>query len=174
MSSRLPTGARCSSCRGRKRDPDRHTETAFRGDPACVAATPAESEYLLETMRHYFPAYRGRVIGTMAGLRVLPHGKGAPQERSRETLGGLRGSPALSGHLRRQAHDLSRDRRVRDAKALARASRERLSRGHPQHLPLMRTLPRRAGRRRRDPANSCRVPPLGYEAVKSHALWVTL
>ena len=62
------------------------TETAFRGDPASVAATPAESEYLLETMRHYFPAYRGRVIAAMAGLRVLPHGKEAPQERSRETV----------------------------------------------------------------------------------------
>jgi glycerol-3-phosphate dehydrogenase len=36
------------------------TETPFRGDPACVAATPAEAEYLLETLRHYFPAYRGR------------------------------------------------------------------------------------------------------------------
>ncbi|MGQ0592170.1 MAG: FAD-dependent oxidoreductase [Gammaproteobacteria bacterium] len=62
------------------------TETAFRGDPACVAASPAESEYLLETMRHYFPAYRGRVIGTMAGLRVLPHARAAPQDRSRETV----------------------------------------------------------------------------------------
>jgi len=62
------------------------TETAFRGDPASVAATPAESEYLLETLHHYFPAYRGRVIGRMAGLRVLPHGKVAPQERSRETV----------------------------------------------------------------------------------------
>ncbi len=62
------------------------TETPYRGDPACPSPTPAESAYLLETLRHYFPAYRGRVIASTAGLRVLPRSRDAPQDRSRETV----------------------------------------------------------------------------------------
>jgi glycerol-3-phosphate dehydrogenase len=62
------------------------TETAFRGDPASASITPAESDYLLSTLRHYFPAYQGKVIGSMAGVRVLPQGPGAAQERPRETV----------------------------------------------------------------------------------------
>ncbi len=62
------------------------TETPYRGDPARASATAAESAYLLETLRRYFPAYRGRVIGAMAGLRVLPSCRSAPQDRPRETV----------------------------------------------------------------------------------------
>ena len=52
------------------------TETPYTGDPAGVAPLPRERDYLLETLAHYFPAWRRgaaeRVREAWAGLRVLP------------------------------------------------------------------------------------------------------
>jgi glycerol-3-phosphate dehydrogenase len=66
------------------------TETRFRGDPGSVAPTAAEVHYLLGVLRHYFPRFRADdacdVIGSFAGLRVLPTGAGHTFHRSRETL----------------------------------------------------------------------------------------
>jgi glycerol-3-phosphate dehydrogenase len=66
------------------------TETRFHGDPASVAPTHAEIHYLLGVLKHYFPRYRDssldEVIGSFAGLRVLPGGDGHTFHRSRETL----------------------------------------------------------------------------------------
>jgi len=66
------------------------TETPFEGDPAEVGPRPEEQDYLLETLGHYFPAYRGKdrvqVLEAFAGLRVLPAGKGRAFRRPRETV----------------------------------------------------------------------------------------
>jgi len=66
------------------------TETRFRGDPARVAPQPRELAYLLEILGHYFPRYAGlrpeALLGSFAGLRVLPAGSGHAFHRSRETL----------------------------------------------------------------------------------------
>jgi glycerol-3-phosphate dehydrogenase len=65
------------------------TENRFRGDPAHVAASAAEIHYLLSVLRHYFPRWRSSteadLIGSFAGLRVLPSGPGHAFHRSRET-----------------------------------------------------------------------------------------
>jgi glycerol-3-phosphate dehydrogenase len=65
------------------------TESRFHGDPATVAASPAEIHYLLGVLRHYFPRWRPptdpEVIESFAGLRVLPAGTGHAFHRSRET-----------------------------------------------------------------------------------------
>jgi len=65
------------------------TENRFRGDPAHVAASAAEIHYLLGVLRHYFPRWRSSIeadlIGSFAGLRVLPSGPGHAFHRSRET-----------------------------------------------------------------------------------------
>ena len=65
------------------------TENRFRGDPAHVAASAAEIHYLLGVLKHYFPRWRafaaGDLIGSFAGLRVLPGGAGHAFHRSRET-----------------------------------------------------------------------------------------
>jgi glycerol-3-phosphate dehydrogenase len=61
------------------------TETLFRGeDPGRVVPAPAEREYLLRTLARYFPAYRARLTGEFAGLRVLPRVAARPFDRSRE------------------------------------------------------------------------------------------
>ncbi len=62
------------------------TETVFTGDPDEIEPLPKEIAYLEETLGFYFPQYKGRVIGSMAGLRVLPAGQGKPAQRSRETI----------------------------------------------------------------------------------------
>lgn len=66
------------------------TEIRFRGDPATVAPTEPEINYLLGVVRHYFPNYRNRdasrLTGSFAGLRVLPAGSSHAFHRSRETL----------------------------------------------------------------------------------------
>ena len=62
------------------------TETRFDGDPAAVRAQPEEIAYLQETLWRYFPGHRGKLLGSFAGLRVLPHGSGAAFHRSRETI----------------------------------------------------------------------------------------
>jgi glycerol-3-phosphate dehydrogenase len=65
------------------------TESRFHGDPATVAASPAEIHYLLGVLRHYFPRWRPptdpELIESFAGLRVLPAGTGHAFHRSRET-----------------------------------------------------------------------------------------
>ena len=62
------------------------TETHFDGDPREVRALPEEITYLQETLDHYFPHGRGRVVDSFAGLRVLPRGPGPAFFRSRETI----------------------------------------------------------------------------------------
>lgn len=62
------------------------TETRFDGDPSAVSARPEEITYLQETLWRYFPGHRGKLLGSFAGLRVLPHGSGPAFQRSRETV----------------------------------------------------------------------------------------
>jgi glycerol-3-phosphate dehydrogenase len=62
------------------------TETPFEGDPSAVSARPEEIAYLQETLWRYFPGYRGKLLGSFAGLRVLPHAAGPAFHRSRETI----------------------------------------------------------------------------------------
>lgn len=62
------------------------TERLFHGEPAAVAPTAAEIEYLLTVVRHYFPRYAGvQPITSFAGLRVLPASGGQIFARSRDT-----------------------------------------------------------------------------------------
>lgn len=66
------------------------TETRYRGDPAEVRPLQAEINYLLQTLKHYFPAHRhlgsGDISRSFAGVRVLPAGTGHAFHRPRETL----------------------------------------------------------------------------------------
>jgi glycerol-3-phosphate dehydrogenase len=62
------------------------TETLFTGDPDAVTPLESEIAYLATTLKDYFPAYDGRLTGTMAGLRVLPRDDTHASHRSRETL----------------------------------------------------------------------------------------
>jgi glycerol-3-phosphate dehydrogenase len=66
------------------------TETPYRGDPDHVHPLPAEEEYLLAVVRHYFPALssltRDDISERFAGLRVLPAARQAAFDRSRETI----------------------------------------------------------------------------------------
>lgn len=62
------------------------TERIYQGDPAAVAPTQAEIDYLLSAVRHYFPAYAQlEPIDAFAGLRVLPRAEGNAFARSRDT-----------------------------------------------------------------------------------------
>jgi glycerol-3-phosphate dehydrogenase len=61
------------------------TERTHLGDPADVAPTQEEEEYLLETYSHHFPG-TPEVLNSWAGLRVLPRAAGDSFHRSRETL----------------------------------------------------------------------------------------
>ena len=62
------------------------TERNYQGDPAAVAPTPDDIAYLLDTVRHYFPAYaRFEPNEAFAGLRVLPRADRAAFGRSRDT-----------------------------------------------------------------------------------------
>jgi glycerol-3-phosphate dehydrogenase len=66
------------------------TETRGRKDPERVFPLPAEESYLLGIVHHYFPAMshlgRDDLLGSWAGLRVLPGGDGHAFHRSRETV----------------------------------------------------------------------------------------
>jgi glycerol-3-phosphate dehydrogenase len=66
------------------------TESRFRGNPAEVQPLPTEINYLLQTLKHYFPAHhrdqRSDITHSFAGLRVLPAGSGHAFRRPRETL----------------------------------------------------------------------------------------
>ena len=84
------------------------TETPYRGDPDDVHPLPAEEEYLLAVVRHYFPALqhltRDDITERFAGLRVLPAATQAAFDRSRETIftTDRRRTPARALHLWRQ------------------------------------------------------------------------
>lgn len=66
------------------------TEATYGGDPASVQPAAAERTYLMETLAHYFPAYRAPenqiILSSFAGLRVLLKGLRRPFDRPRETL----------------------------------------------------------------------------------------
>jgi len=66
------------------------TETRYRGDPAEVRPLQTEVNYLLQTLKHYFPAYRdftaAQIVRSFAGVRVLPAGSGHAFHKPRETL----------------------------------------------------------------------------------------
>ena len=66
------------------------TEVRYRGDPAQVHPAAHEIHYLEGVLHHYFPRWRGAglpaLLGSFAGLRVLPGGEGHAFHRSRETL----------------------------------------------------------------------------------------
>jgi glycerol-3-phosphate dehydrogenase len=61
------------------------TERIHTGDPAKIAPTTEEQDYLLETYAHHFPD-TPQVLSAFAGLRVLPRAKTDAFHRSRETL----------------------------------------------------------------------------------------
>ena len=66
------------------------TETRYRGDPTDVQPLLSEVNYLLQTLKHYFPAQQNltaaNIVRSFAGLRVLPTGSGHAFHRPRETL----------------------------------------------------------------------------------------
>jgi len=66
------------------------TEVRYRGDPADVQPAAHEVHYLEGVLHHYFPRWRGHaspaLLGSFAGLRVLPGGEGHAFHRSRETM----------------------------------------------------------------------------------------
>ncbi|MGH8029963.1 MAG: glycerol-3-phosphate dehydrogenase/oxidase [Arenimonas sp.] len=62
------------------------TERPFEGDPGQAAVSDAEREYLLATLRHYFPEVVPRIVSEFAGVRVLPHGDGRAFQRPRDCV----------------------------------------------------------------------------------------
>lgn len=66
------------------------TETLYLGDPSEVVPLEDEQDYLLETLAHYFPAYRDRdkscILSSFAGLRVLPASNATVFSRPRDTI----------------------------------------------------------------------------------------
>lgn len=72
------------------------TETVYKDDVAPGSALPPllpqpqqhEQDYLMQTLAHYFPAYRNQpvILSAFAGLRVLPGGDGKAFSRPRETI----------------------------------------------------------------------------------------
>jgi glycerol-3-phosphate dehydrogenase len=62
------------------------TERPFEGDPAQASVSEADRDYLLTTLRHYFPDVSPRVVGEFAGVRVLPHGDGRAFNRPRDCV----------------------------------------------------------------------------------------
>ena len=62
------------------------TERVHGGDPARIAPTAEEVDYLLGVHRRYFPASRGEIVDSWAGLRVLPRAEGDAFSRPREVI----------------------------------------------------------------------------------------
>jgi glycerol-3-phosphate dehydrogenase len=62
------------------------TERPFDDDPDQARVTEAERDYLLATLRHYFPAVQPNVVSEFAGVRVLPHGDGRAFQRPRDCV----------------------------------------------------------------------------------------
>ena len=64
------------------------TETEFTGEADRVAPLQLEQDYLIDTLKYYFPRYNQTnvvVLDCFAGLRVLPSGEKSHFSRSRET-----------------------------------------------------------------------------------------
>lgn len=64
------------------------TETVYHGDPAKVEPLPAEQQYLLEILQHYFPQYKTvtlEQLTSFAGLRILPASDHHVFRRKRDT-----------------------------------------------------------------------------------------
>src|SRR5215211_1827039 len=65
------------------------TEQEYHGDPAGVAAEPADVSYLLDSTQQFLNPKmlrEERVISSFAGLRVLPRGEGSTLDASRDHL----------------------------------------------------------------------------------------
>jgi len=65
------------------------TEQEYDGDPAGVAAEPADVSYLLDSTQQFLNPKmlrEERVISSFAGLRVLPRGEGSTLDASRDHL----------------------------------------------------------------------------------------
>jgi glycerol-3-phosphate dehydrogenase len=62
------------------------TERPFDGDPAQAAVADEDREYLLATLRHYFPQVQPKIVREFAGVRVLPHGDGRPFQLPRDCV----------------------------------------------------------------------------------------
>lgn len=62
------------------------TEQVFTGDPARVAPTDQEVQYLLDVHRRYFPDSDGELLESWAGLRVLPKAEGDAFSRPRDVI----------------------------------------------------------------------------------------
>jgi glycerol-3-phosphate dehydrogenase len=62
------------------------TERPFDGDPATVAVSDGERDYLLATLKHYFPGVQPKIVREFAGVRVLPHGDGRAFQRPRDCV----------------------------------------------------------------------------------------
>lgn len=60
------------------------TELLHQGPVNDAVITTDERNYLLRTLRHYFPDLRPDIVGSFCGLRVLPKGKGPAFSRARE------------------------------------------------------------------------------------------
>ncbi|MCE5317326.1 MAG: glycerol-3-phosphate dehydrogenase/oxidase [Parachlamydia sp.] len=62
------------------------TDTPFQGDPTQVTVEPADQQYLLSALRHYFPALKDdRIIASFAGLRpLISASASSPSSISRE------------------------------------------------------------------------------------------
>lgn len=65
------------------------TEKVYQGDPDAVKASDAEVDYLLESVKPYFPKFKNvgadQILDKFAGLRVLPRANSAAFSRPRET-----------------------------------------------------------------------------------------
>src|SRR5262249_4850875 len=72
--------------------------TEVEVDSPQAAPTPAEIDYLLETLRAYFPQHPDTVLDSFAGVRVLPADTGSPFRRARASvlLHGSARAPILS------------------------------------------------------------------------------
>ena len=62
------------------------TERPFEGDPGLASVSEGDREYLLTTLRHYFPELSPTIVDEFAGVRVLPHGDGRAFTRSRDCV----------------------------------------------------------------------------------------
>ncbi len=67
------------------------TEIVYKDAPAeplLPLPQKHEQDYLMQTLAHYFPAYRNQpvILSAFAGLRVLPAGEGKAFSRPRETI----------------------------------------------------------------------------------------
>lgn len=62
------------------------TETAYSGNPEDAHASDREVQYLLDTVRHYFPDFECRLVSSFAGVRVLPKKASSLSSRPRDTL----------------------------------------------------------------------------------------